>query len=369
MKKILILYAASNSVGHKSIAENIGFYLQAAGFEVALYDAQKVQGGALAGGGKKLYEWMLKRVPFIWNWLYNTQWFISLTLPYRTWVASFNYDHILKKIEEFKPDTIICTHTTASAVINYLKKKKLYNGGFGIAFSDFHLHRYWLYEAADFYLANIEEQKERMIELGISSNKIFVCGMLLKPKVEVSIREVRGKFGIASEKVVLIASGSQGSGIDESLIQNFIGKSNIKVIVVCGRNKELFEKLNEKFAKTNAVILGYHSPMDELYAIADIFITKPGGLSVSESLQWGLPMIISHLLPGQEQWNYKYLIEHGLAMGGVGGDIAAKALEEIETGSFKESLANNPYRQNLFNGNQKLIEAVNITLSSALTEP
>src|ERR1700687_3196938 len=100
-KKILILYA-SIGLGHKSIAENIGFYLGQAGFEVELCDVQQVQAGMLASGGKKLYEWIVRRAPFIWNWLYNTSWFISLTLPYRTWVASFNYHHVLKKIEEVK---------------------------------------------------------------------------------------------------------------------------------------------------------------------------------------------------------------------------------------------------------------------------
>jgi processive 1,2-diacylglycerol beta-glucosyltransferase len=363
MKKILILYA-SIGLGHKSIAENIGFYLNEAGYEVVLYDAQKVQGGALSKEGKKLYLWILKHVPFIWSWLYNTQWFISLTLPYRNWVASFNYNHILEKIHEDKPDAIMCTHTTASAIVNYLKKKNLYYGALGIAFSDFHLHRYWLYERADFYLANTKEQKEQMLALGVASAKIFVCGMLLKPKPEINVELIRGKFGIKnSAKVILIASGSQGTGIDEALIEKFIGKNEIKVIVACGKNKELFEKLSEKFAGTNAVILGYYSPMDELYAVADIFITKPGGLSVSEALRWGLPMIISHLLPGQEEWNHSYLLKHHLVMD-KSADVPAQTLEELSTGRFKKALALNLEHQNLFNGQKDLVEAINTSLKS-----
>ena len=363
MKKVLILYA-SIGLGHKSIAENIGFYLSEAGFDVVLHDAQKVQGGFLANKGKKLYEWILRRAPFIWDWLYNTNWFISLTLPYRNWVAGFNYGHILKKIEEVKPYTIISTHTTASAIVNYLKKKNLYGGKFGIAFSDFHLHRYWLYDQTDFYLANVEEQKMQMKALGIPSAKIYVCGMLLKPKPEINVEQVREKLGIGnSAKVVLIASGSQGTGLDEKLIRDFVGKPNIKVIVVCGKNKEAFENLSVKFSNANAAILGYYSPMEELYAIADVFITKPGGLSVSEALRWNLPIIVSHLLPGQEKWNFEYLLKHGLVMPKV-QNIASQAVEELSSGAFKKSLITNPDLQKLFNGQNMLIQAVSESLKS-----
>lgn len=356
-KKVLILYA-SIGLGHKSIAENIGFYLQRAGFEVALFDAQKVQGGVLAKWGKKLYEFLIANLPFIWNWLYNTRWFITLTLPHRLWVAGHNYNHILQKVEELKPDVVISTHTTASGIVAFLKKKNLYKGRFGIAFSDFHLHRYWLYDEADFYLPNIEEQKSQMVGLGIPANKIFVCGMALAPKLELDLAQARQKFGIQpNEKVILVASGSQGTDISESLVEDLIQKPNIKVIAVCGKNKDLFESLSQKFQGTRALILSYHTPMDELYAVSNVFISKPGGLSTAEALRWGLPVIISHMLPGQEQHNYSYLKKQGFILDG-GNKIVETALQEAETGKFAEELRNNPNLAKILTSEGSIIEAV-----------
>lgn len=362
-KKILILYAATNSVGHKSIAENIGFYLKQAGFEVELFDVQKIQSGLLVNWGAKLYNFLVGQFPFVWSWLYNTQWFISSTLRFRIKVAAKNHRETLKYINQIKPDAVISTHTTASGIVAYLKQQNLYGGKFGIAFSDFHLHRYWLYEQADFYLANIEEQKQEMVGLGISPDKIFVCGIILQPKPEVKIIDIKSKLGISpADKVILLASGSQGTGIDENLISEFLNKPNVKVIVVCGKNKKLFEALGGKFAQSNIIILSYYSPMEQLYAIANVFITKPGGLSVAEALRWQLPILISHMLPGQEELNYAYLAEKNLIMPEP-VNIASEALEELSGAGFKNIIANNPALAVLLHGQTAPAEVIKSTLA------
>jgi processive 1,2-diacylglycerol beta-glucosyltransferase len=103
--------------------------------------------------------------------------------------------------------------------------------------------------------------------------------------------------------------------------------------------------------------------MDELYSIADIYITKPGGLSVSEALRWQLPILVSHLLPGQEQHNFKYLLANGLVMP-KSNDIVSQALEELETGRFRQALKHNGKLNKLFNGQDILLEGINLALAN-----
>ena len=356
-KKILILYT-SIGLGHKSIAENIGYHLSATGHEVVLQDAHKVEEGSLARSGTRLYNFLINRLPFVWQWLHDTQWFISATLPYRLWVAGRNYHKTLKLLEEIKPDLVICVQATPSAIMAYLRQKNLYQGKFGIAFSDFYLHRYWLYNQADFYLANIEEQKQEMVALGILPEKIFVCGMMLKPQTQVNPGAVKQKLNIGhDEQIVLMGSGSLGTGVDESLISQFLNHKKIKVIVVCGKNRQMQEKLAKTFASGNVTVLGYYFPMDELYAISGVFITKPGGLSASEALRWRLPILVSHYLPGGERHNYEYLLQNGLVMPQT-TDLVGPALEELETGRFKKSLNGNNNLRNLFNKEETMVRAV-----------
>jgi processive 1,2-diacylglycerol beta-glucosyltransferase len=359
MKKILILYT-SIGLGHKSIAENIGFYLTRDGYEVSLYDAHKVQGGFLADWGKKLYLVLIKNLPFIWNWLYTTKWFINLTLPYRIKVASHNYKNVLVKINEIKPNVVISTHNTASAIVSYLKQEGLYKGFFGIAFSDYHLHKFWLFESSDFYLANTQDQKDEMISLDTSSNKIFVCGITLKPKQAISNQQsaIRAVLHIPTEnKVILFSSGSQGIGLDKTLLTSLSKLERATVIVACGKDERLVDELKNDFPASNILPLGYYSSMDELYSISDLYVSKPGGLSIAEALQWKIPVLIFYILPGGEVFNYQYLLERRLIMPKT-DDLLSSILEELKTSTFKRSLAINSELFKLIPADPKVSEVI-----------
>lgn len=355
--KILILYN-SIGLGHKSIAENIGYYLEQAGHEVKYKDILEVQGNWLSSAAARLYHIFLTTLPFVWSFLYLNKTVTDLLLRFRTMTAGKNYNHVKAVIDEFHPDEVISTHTVSSSIISFLKSKGMYNGKFIIAFSDFHLHRFWLYDNADHYLINIEEQKKEMIRLGFPAEKITVCGMTLKPQIMVDENGVRSHFGISQDdKVVLISSGSQGTDIDLGLLKFFAHRPNIKTIVVCGKNVELYEKLKIKFANTNIIPTGFYKPMDELYAISSVYITKPGGLSTAEALRWSLPMLISHLLPGQEELNFKYLVKKHLVMPWP-KDLKNEALAELQLGAFKQQLLTNPNKTALFPNPEVVLHSV-----------
>lgn len=346
-KRILILYN-SIGLGHKSIAENIGYYLEQAGYEIKLADVLQVQGNWLSDAGAWLYHLFLTKLPFVWSWLYMNNWFTNLLIGLRTIVGGKNYQNVRLMVEGFDPQVIISTHTVSSSIVAFLKQKKLFTGKFGIAFSDFHLHRYWLYKEADFYLANIHEQKNDMVSLGVKPEKVFVCGMILPPKPEVNLAEIRVRLNIQpEEKVVLVSSGSQGTGVNEQSLEELSKFQNTKVLVICGKNEQLLKQLQSDFSNTNIVSLGYYKPMDELYAIADIYITKPGGLSTAEALRWNLPMLISHMLPGQEELNFDYLQDKGLVMPEP-LNVASEAQEELQTAAFRQVLEKNAAKEELF---------------------
>lgn len=342
-KKILVLHT-SIGMGHKFIAQNIGYQLSEAGCEVRVEDILEVQKGKLGEISTKIHQWMNIKLPWMWSFLYhftNHKFICDITLSIKLWLASKNYQKTLRLIEEFQPDLVISVHNVASSVISYLKKTGKFKGLFGIGFSDFHLHQFWLFSYADFYLANIDEQKEKMIKLGIDGNKIFVCGITLKPKIEFNVQEIKTRLGIKEgEKVVLVGSGSLGTGFHEDLISELEKENNIRPIVACGKNQELVEKLKLKFSGGKAIVLGFYSPMQELYAISDLFLSKPGGLSTSESLQYNLPMFLTHYLPGQEELNVTYLLEKKLVLYEK-SDIVVRIKKELETGEFKKSLNNN----------------------------
>lgn len=312
-KKILILYT-SVGLGHKYIALNIAYHLEQAGFEIKLADVLQVQSGPMVSIGEWFHSLINRRFPFIWRWLYLSKAFSKATMWLRVPLAGRNCENVKQMISEFHPDMVIATQTSASAPMAYLKRHNLYNGKFVIAFSDYHFHPYWYYQEADLYLVNIKEQKQDLGKLGVPAEKVAVCGITLKPATHVDVEAVKQKLDLTGKKVVLMSSGSLGIGFPESLLLDFAKELtntdlNIQLVVVCGKNEAMKLHLQGEAEKQNLnmTVLGFYEPMGELYAITDVFLTKPGGLTVAEALRDNVQMITTHFLPGQEELNYTYL--------------------------------------------------------------
>ncbi|HMQ01566.1 MAG TPA: glycosyltransferase [Candidatus Doudnabacteria bacterium] len=315
-KKILILHT-SIGLGHKYIAQNIAFHLQNAGHEVLVYDILDVEKGFMVDFGTWIHSFINRRLPFVWRWLYFSELVNVLAIPLRIPLAKSNSQNLLKIVKEFEPDCIISTQTTSSAATASLIRQKQYSGKFVIAFSDYHLHKMWLYDEADQYLVNIDEQKSEMISLGVPQSKIVVCGITLKPKVDVNESGLRQQLNIPPHhRIIIFGSGSLGIGFDYALLKNFLiefvsRNENYSVVVLCGKNETFKVKL-ESEKLSNTIPLGFFQNPSQLYQIADLLVTKPGGLTIAEALQSNVRILITHTLPGQEEPNYEYLVSNGL---------------------------------------------------------
>ena len=341
-KNILILYTSSG-YGHKKIAENIGSVL-ADEYDVDLKNLFEVEQGAIVDQGTNLYLWILQKVPWLWNFFYTNKLFLVLTLPFRRTVASFKSKKVLELLHEKQYDAVICTQVNASAIVSYLKLKNLYTGKLIVTFSDFHLHRYWLYDNVDLYLANITEQKKLMEQMGVPPDTIAICGITLpETSIVVDKEFVRNKFSLfPGRKTILMLGGGRGLGIDEDKITELCA-IDADIMVVCGFNTELQKNLSETYRdKQNVKVLGFVSPLEELYSIADVIITKPGGLTIAECLKYDLAIVVYTYLPGQEAFNFDFLIKRKLILP-IMGDLANAVKREIETGEFRESLTQNEF--------------------------
>lgn len=348
-KKILILYT-SIGLGHKYIAFNIAFHLERAGFEIRLADVLQVQSGPMVKIGEWFHSLINRRFPFVWRWLYFSKVFSKATMWLRVPLAGRNLGNIKKQIDDFQPDIVIATQTSASAPMAYMKQHKMFNGKFVIAFSDYHFHPYWFYKEADYYLVNIQEQVRDLQKFGVPQDKISVCGITLKPYEPVDPEVVKQKLSVQGKDVVLMSSGSLGIGFSEKLMLSYAEElkkinSNYELVVVCGKNEEMRAHLaGEAIEKQLPMtVLGFYEPMAELYSITKVFLTKPGGLTVAEALRDNVQMLITHILPGQEELNYEYLTSRHLMHpipDGMSAKILAQVTDKIATGKIRVETSN-----------------------------
>ena len=167
--------------------------------------------------------------------------------------------------------------------------------------------------------------KSSLIEKGIPENKVFATGIPLSNRflMHYNKKEILQSLGLKTGKttVLFFAGGKFGLGksntykILRTLAEQF---SDIQVIAISGKNEKMQREFNNIVEETktheNIKVLEYTNMVPQLMTVSDLVITKPGGLTVTESLASGLPIIIINPIPGQEEENAEFLEKSGVGI-------------------------------------------------------
>lgn len=352
-KKVLILYTA-HTMGHQRIAENIGWWLSRDGATVVLREVLKSNPSPAVRRFLKVHVWVNEHAPWFWKFMYLWGFWVAM-MPFRLLAAALQKGEIEKIVTDERPDLVITTQTSPSAVMSVLKRDGVFAGPWGIAFSDYHFHRAWVYPRADFYLPNIPEQLPHLQRLGVPKDRIRIIGMALPPRTFTDGLQLRRQLGISEKsKVVLVGSGSLGIRVPQQLFRALldvrlageVAGMDIQFIFLCGKNKALYNAILSKAQELpwNIPLL-FYEPMADVYATSDLMISKPGGLTIAETVQRGLPVFVTHYLPGQEELNIEYLDKQNVIIPLYRQpllDWAGAILEELRSGTQKAYLLNHP---------------------------
>jgi processive 1,2-diacylglycerol beta-glucosyltransferase len=117
--------------------------------------------------------------------------------------------------------------------------------------------------------------------------------------------------------ILLISAGAAGGAYTQTIVQQTLRmRGDFQAVVVCGRNAQLKSQIEGlvSFYRDRYRVLGYTTDMADLMRTATLFVGKPGGLSSSECMAAGLPMVLIHPIPGQEVRNSDFLLEEGAAV-------------------------------------------------------
>jgi processive 1,2-diacylglycerol beta-glucosyltransferase len=183
--------------------------------------------------------------------------------------------------------------------------------------TDFEAHALWMHPSVDLYCVAAEETKARLVARGAAADRITVTGIPVSTRFtsKPDAQAVRQGLGLRDDQpVLLVLSGGFGMGPVGAILVELdkVGRT-FQTVVVTGRNQELRRELAAQDRKHPTHILGFASNMHELMAVADLIISKPGGLTTSEALAIGKPLLILNPIPGQEAANSDFLLEHGAA--------------------------------------------------------
>ena len=365
MKKILIFYASYGG-GHLTAAKSIETYLKEnySDLEIELIDCMKYVSKAIEKVTTTAYKEMAKKLPWAWGRIYYDSQKPALA-HISTRANSVLAIKLLNLLKEKSPDIIISTHPFGSQMCAYLKRKNKINCTLATILTDFKSHDQWLVNAdnVDFFFVSNEDMKIELIKKDINKEKIFVTGIPIRKDflIKHNKKEILDalKFSENKKTILFFGGGEFGLGknatlnIFECLVKNF---NDVQIIAISGKNPTMNENFNKIIIennKTNSVrLFEYSDKIAEYMSISDIVVTKPGGLTVSESLVSNVPLVIINPIPGQEEENAEFLQNKNVAKW-------IKTDEDIYP--IFDTLLNNKNILNTMKENTKLIAKPNST--------
>src|ERR1017187_10737363 len=225
----------------------------------------------------------------------------------------------VRHLKQFKPDLVVCTHYLPLETLGLLRQKQKSPQPFVVSVvTDFEAHALWMDACVDLYCVATEGTKARLVARGAAAENVVPTGIPIAAKFlsKPDAKAVRKHYGLRDDlPVLLVLSGGFGMGpVAEILAELDKAQGQFQTLVVTGRNEELRRELATRDRKHPTHLLGFSTNMHELMAVADLIITKPGGLTTSEALALGKPLFILNPIPGQEAANSDFLLERGAAI-------------------------------------------------------
>jgi processive 1,2-diacylglycerol beta-glucosyltransferase len=284
------------------------------------------------------YLRVVEKYPALWSYLYDVsdkEAADSLLNQMRSAIERLNTQRLIRYLSEIDPDTVICTHFLPAHILSERIGKGLFSKPVWVVDTDFDVHALWVVPHMSGYFAAHSEVAWRMMARGIPQENITVSGIPVMPQFseEHSRQECAARFGLdPKKKTILMMSGGAGiAGIEKLAIELLHLDNDFQLVVLAGRNETLLVMLKTIAAEHpgRLIPLGFTNIIEQIMAASDLAVTKPGGLTTSECLAMGLPMIVVSPIPGQEERNADFLLENGAALKACDGGALTWRVKRI----------------------------------------
>jgi len=316
MKKVLIL-TTSTGQGHNQAAASVAESFENDGYEIIKIDFlaknSKILNDIIVIG----YELLASKFPNFYGWFYNLtdNKLINKLLKFPFFLAMRKVSKLINKI---KPDVIVATHSLSISVVSDLKKHGL-KTPFILIVTDFKAHYLYVDSYVDAYITGSNYTKQSLIDRNINPDKIYPVGIPINSKFYTVVTSVDA---LKDDEYfnLLLMSGSLGLNTIFIVLKELLKNPNkLRITVVCGKNDHLKNTLT-KYCSDNESehkklhILGFTKDVSYLMDYCDVIISKPGGLTVTESIVKNIPLIIPFAIPGQENENIDFLTTEGYSI-------------------------------------------------------
>jgi processive 1,2-diacylglycerol beta-glucosyltransferase len=326
----VLFLSARVGEGHRSAADAVRVRLAARGMRGEVVDSYRYAASLFSKVVSDGYIGMVRTIPQVYGFIYDRAERATAAGGFRVWASEFTARNIRGLMERLRPSAVVCTHAFPCGVM--AAYKRLYDPTvpvMGIV-TDFVVHPFWIYRNIDAYAVATPEIRAALVGRGIDPARVGVDGIPVDPRFGIpppdrgALREALGLPRDAA--VALVMGGGLGLGPVATTVRA-LGRTSPSVtpVVIVGKNRRLEHRVAEEARRDGADVrvLGFVENVFDWMHAADVLITKPGGLSTSEALAVGVPLVLLKPLPGQEERNARYLVSRGAALRAARpGDLA-----------------------------------------------
>jgi processive 1,2-diacylglycerol beta-glucosyltransferase len=311
-ERVLILSAGVGS-GHNSAAAAVRQACDARSdvAEVQVLDVLQVSSALYRDVLGKGYFVLAKGLPWLLEWAYDVSdapfWRRG---PIDPWTQA-NSLPVIRAIKRFQPTAIVSTHFLPAQLMATLLMRGVIDAKTAVVTTDYDPQGLWLTSAFHSFNVAREEGKVELTALGLPSDRVAATGIPIAAHLDVEPDRVAN-----DTPNILISAGAAGGDYAIAVVRQTLHmRSPFTATVVCGHNDETRTSIEQLVATDDRYhVLGFTTEMPPLLQNADLFVGKPGGLTASECMAAGLPMVLVNPIPGQEVRNGDYLMEQGAAV-------------------------------------------------------
>jgi processive 1,2-diacylglycerol beta-glucosyltransferase len=309
MKKVLIL-SASYGEGHNAAGRGLLAALaQQGAAEATMYDPFPEVFGDVYERSRRNYLDLIERLPRVWAfifWLLDCTPLIYLTLPGLRGVR----EALRRKIDALQPDVVVSVYPVYSFLLNRVYARRPFRF-YTVVTDSITINSVWHRSPCDAWLVPNEASAAVMRAAGVPAERVRDLGFPVPP-VFAQNRPVRPPPG-AGEPLRVLFMVNSGKRAAPALVARLLELGGIALTVTVGRDEALRAAVEEVVRRSgkSAALHGWTPNMPELLMTHHVLIGKAGGAAVQETIAARTPMIVTKVVPGQEEGNARLLVESG----------------------------------------------------------
>lgn len=330
--KILVL-SCNTGGGHNSCGLALVQAAENAGHYAVMEDFMSLCGGRISKKAGGAYVWIVKNMPMLFGLIYNFCALISSNK--RKSPVYYAHKKLAARLGEYlekeKFDFIFVPHIFPAEALSVLKAAGRSVPPVAAVATDYTCTPFWEETDCDYFVTPGAELNVEFIEKGIAEKRLLPFGVPVRAEFsrEKSRAEARKRLGLCETgEIYLIMSGSMGFGRVEQLskLLERLRPENSGMVMICGSDKRLHDRLKKKFAASRGVVVeGFTDSVADYISACDVVFTKPGGLSSSEAASLRVPIVHTSPIPGCETRNAAYFSKSGMSVAprGIKRQVAA----------------------------------------------